>query len=365
MLLSLILYSLSIASKQHRDKILSMSWKVPIFIFCYSPYCNHCQEIKPRWYNLSEKYKDDPKILMVDVDCNSFYDICAKTFLSKVYPNFVRILKANPKVIHPHDSYDGLEERINELKALNMDELCERYPKQNKQRYPALVVSLKGNMSTCCSFIDKIVGDDKSLIPVLYAKDKQKEEKIEAYITHSVAFPMKKKFTLSNIKDFVNEYKTPNFGMVKWAEVLEKRRKILILIVKDQEQADNFENVAAANSEKIYWGRMSDKKYLEFTFSRINSDKLPAAMLSDESHSKYVLIHNVDPSNITEQLNKTFGTQGEVYNKKLSKLLYDIRIFPGLPFGLRIFLYAVSICLAGGMIFVVFCSNRSPTYKFE
>ena len=131
-------------------------------MFLHSPYCSICAGIHPDWVNLSKKYKDDPKIMIVEIDCHSYESICEKSYKVKGYPSFVKILKSVPKKFDPGHDFDSLDSQAKELKNLKMDELCERYPIRN-QEYPALVASLKQTKVQSCKFLDDLTKIEPSI----------------------------------------------------------------------------------------------------------------------------------------------------------------------------------------------------------
>ena len=359
----LIFYALHYDSKEIQQKLLNMSWKIPILVFCYSPFCSICQSIHPKWDNLSKIYRDDPHIMLADIDCTLSKWICDKYYGVNGFPSFVQILKANSKKTNIDISYSSIHDKIKELAELNMSELCELYP-QIEQIYPAIVVSKTTDHFSCCELIDEVTKADPNLVKYFSAKVNQTEDKVEAYITNRVSFKMKEPINVENVFNFANEYKTENFGYVKWSEVLSKKRKVIIFIVKDIKDTNSFIDICNNNSEKYYWSRITSTKYREFE-SNINESRLPAAIISNDSKSKYVIADNVTPETIMDIVEKPFGSQGKVINKHMNKVFIDYTIFPGMSRNMRIIIYCSIVIIIGAMIFNIFWSNREPVLKFE
>ena len=114
---------------------------------------------------------------------------------------------------------------------------------------------------------------------------------------------MKGEFTVQNAFSFAKEYQTENFGYIKWSEVLNKNRKVIIFIVKNIDDVKPFMNIATENSENYYWSRITATKYKEFE-AKINDTSLPAAIISNSEKTKYVIAENVTPEKIMEIIEK-------------------------------------------------------------
>lgn len=355
---------MKITQDKQNIKLLNMSRSIPVFVFCYSPYCSICKGIHPDWHNLTLKYKDDPKVMIAEVDCNSHENVCAGSYKVKGYPSFVKILKALPKKIHPQHDFDSLDSEASDLRRLKMDELCERFP-SDEQKYPALVVSKKENRVDTCAFIDEVVKEDQTLIPLVFGKDKQKEDSFDVFVSRNDFVHMNKDFTVSNIRDFMKEYRTPNFGLVKWSEVLQRNRTIVIILVSNQDQVSRFNDVANKNSGDFYWNSITVDKYNELSGRGFSKDDAPAAIVSHKNKKKFCVYKKVDPRSIKDKLSEEWCESGEVVNKKMSSIFHDIILFPGLSRRLRMLMVGGSAVLIFGLLVGAFCCTSSPTPKFE
>ena len=359
----LISYVLQYDSIEMQEKLLNMSWKIPILVFCYSPFCGICQSIHPKWDNLSKIYRDDPHIMLAEIDCTLNKRICTKYYGVSAFPHFVKILKANSKITNIDISYDSIHNKIKELANLNMSELCERYPKE-EQNYPTIVISKTTNHFSCCQLIDNVTKSNPALLKYFTAKDHQEEDKVEAFITKNISIRMKDPINIKNIYDFVNEYKSENFGYLKWSEVLSKTRKIIILIVKRINDTNPFIQVSNENSEKYYWSRITASKYLEFE-SKVDESNLPAAIISNDSKSKYAIIYNVTPETIMSSIEKPLGSHGKTIHKNMNKVFIDYKLFPGMSKNMRNAIYILVAALIFILVFNIYWSNREPALKFE
>ena len=164
--------------------VMNQSWKVPVFVFCYSPHCGHCKEIHPDWEKLAEEYKNDPKVIIAELNCEAYHHTCSHEHHVNGYPGFRIVLKGNSKTYDGSRHYNGLKEKIDELRLLKMDELCnvlDNNQLNSSLNYPAFVLNYTGNLKEGCAFIDKLVGRDYNLADQFYINYNQSEMDMAIY----------------------------------------------------------------------------------------------------------------------------------------------------------------------------------------
>lgn len=357
--------SMRISGDKLADHISNISWSVPVFIFCYSPYCSICNSLHPSWDNLSKLYKDDPKIMIAEIDCNSFYYICESKYRSKAFPNFIRLLKGIPKTIHPDFNYDGFTKRADELKNLNMNELCERFPLSEKQKYPALVLSTPKSKAECCAQLDYLIKEDASLANQIFCIHNAKSEQFDAYMNHNSYVTMDKNVTTQNMIAFSQEYRTPFFTSVRWSEILKRNRTIVIIITEKIDDNGDFKSVAEKNSKKFYFQLLTRSKYNELSFKGLKKTDVPALVVGAKKKDKFAVYTNISPNNVMDIAQGEFGKNGVIVNKKMSSVFHDFILFPGRSRLFRYTMYALCIAIIVGMIIGGFFLNSTTTLKFE
>ena len=361
-----LFYSMIVTQEKHNLNLFNMSWKIPVFIFCHSPYCSICNGIHPSWVNLSKKYENDPKIMVAEIDCNSHDSICSNSYKVKSYPNFVQIIKGIAKKVSAGHDFESLESDVNELLGLKMNELCKTYP-SNDVNYPALVFSLKKNKVDSCTFVDDILKKiDLSVSSQIYANDNQTEESLYAYINKDNKIPMNLPFTTENILNFIQEFKTPNFAIVKWSEAINKNRTTLIVVVSDQNQLKPFNILANDNSIHYYWASITTKKYYELSGYTITESETPALIYGQKTKNNYCLITNINETTILQKIeNEEYCSSGTIINKKMNNVFHDYLLFPGKSQNFRRGVIILVTCIALVIIYYALCYSNEPTLKFE
>ncbi|EAY07733.1 hypothetical protein TVAG_118140 [Trichomonas vaginalis G3] len=302
--------------------------------------------------------------MVAEIDCNSFSYVCSNKFKAKSFPNFVRLLKGLPKGIHPDFDYNGFKNRVEELKDLKMNELCEKFPIE-KQKYPALVLHLNKSKAECCKVIDEIVKYDVTLTPSIFCQHKAPEEKLEVYTNEYTKFQMEANLTIPNIFNFSQEYKTPIFGTVRWSEILKRNRTIAIVVVKNISRANDYKTQAEANSKNIYWSIITRSKYNELSSWGLKENEIPALIIGNPTKTKFAIIKNITPDSMIDIANSEFGKYGTVVNKKMSSVFHDFILFPGRSALFRNTMYAIFILIIIALIIGGFFLNSTPTLKFE
>ena len=353
-----------VTQEKHNMNLFSMSWKIPVFIFCHSPYCSICNGIHPSWKNLSKTYENDPRIMIAEIDCNSYDSICSNSYKVKSYPSFVKVIKGIPKKFNAGHDFDSLDSDVHELLQIKMNELCKPFP-TNNVIYPALVFSLNMSKVDSCGFVDDILKQiDISVGSQIYANENQTENSLQVYITKENKIPMNMPFSNENIIAFINEFKTPNFAIVKWSEALNKNRTTLIIVISNQTQLKLFDHIANNNSQKYYWGSITTKKYYELSGFSIPESHTPALIYGSKIKNSYCVLTNVLANATIELLeNNSYCSSGKIVDKAMNKVFHDYLLFPGKSQNFRRGIVLLVIVTIIGIIYYSFCYE--PTLKFE
>ena len=173
----LLFYVMQLTDKTNLQTV-NMSWKVPVFLFCFSPYCGHCKAVHPYWTQMSDDFIDDPRIIIAELDCVQYNSICTKYYKVAAYPTFFSILKGEFKKEQKLErTYEGLSMRAQQLTQLDMDELCNKWNQSDLPKhynaYPLFVINHTGKMKNACSFIEQFCTTNKLSRDNVYSQAQQ------------------------------------------------------------------------------------------------------------------------------------------------------------------------------------------------
>ena len=357
--------------KTHLQAV-NMSWKVPVFLFCFSPYCGHCKSVHPFWTQMSEDFKDDPKLIVAELDCVQYNSICSNYYKVQAYPTFFTILKGNPIAEKKLErTYDGLSKRARNLRKLNMDELCNKWnesdiPKHHDE-YPLVVINHTGTLKEACAFIENLCQINKYPQEFYYARPQQKEMSLSVFFNEKNSLKMNKSFSNENISLFLQEYTTQNFQKNKWSDIMQKKRALVVLILQFDTDVNDFHQIAGEFNHKYYFA------YTLFsTFQKMGNKlsltgkDLPAAIISNEKKNKFIKKTQVTSDSLRSILQMEFSQNKGIKNKKLKQILYDPSILNKKDPITRLTL--VGIVLAIAIIIIIsgyFLTNDMAINKIE
>lgn len=148
-------YRLAITDNNY-NKLNNLTYKVPVLLLAFSPYCQHCQAIHPSWVKLEDKLATNTNILISSIDCESYNRIC-NDFKIKLYPTFAEIINGKTRFINHMSSFDELSlqarQTIKENKEMIKD--CSRIdPNQQIQASSSIFVYETTEMPTACDLIN-------------------------------------------------------------------------------------------------------------------------------------------------------------------------------------------------------------------
>lgn len=155
-------YRITITNSNYNE-VMELSKKIPLFILCFSPYCGHCQAVKPAWNEFEEKYRQNSSIVVGSLDCIAERSLCSKLNV-RAYPTFNVIINENPDAKRPPRSVNGFSHVVDEiiLDANNPKQTCNRFDPFNI-KYPSVVVYEKDDKPTACEFIQDLSKEDIDL----------------------------------------------------------------------------------------------------------------------------------------------------------------------------------------------------------
>ena len=368
MLSLLPFYSIKL-NERNQNQIVNQSWRVPVFVFCFSPYCGHCKEIHPDFTKAMDEFKSDPKIIVAEIDCFDFHSVCSHFYHVEGYPSFQTILKGIPTGWDGDRDYTGFKNYIEKLKDLKMDELCNVFdPNKKDNVYPAIVMEHPGDSKESCAAIDKFAFKNgmKDIIPQFYTSPGKDKTSFKIYLDKETMVQMNESYSVREAKKFINEYKLANFATVKWDVVFAHKRAICILISREGGIQDEIKTLA--NKEpNYYWSMVTLKKLKELSDDSIKVEEkdLPAVLVSNKKKNKYVIVKNANKENLKEVLNKEFSELQGVQSKYLKFVFRDLILFPGRNINRKLIAYGVVAVIICIVVYITYNIRNDSYYKFE
>ena len=350
--------------------IVNQSWTVPVMMFCFSPYCGHCKEIHPDYTKAGENYKDDPKVVFAEIDCFEFHEICSKFYKVKGYPTFTTIIKGMLKGWDGERDYEGFKKYAEKLKGMKMDEMCGNFNMSDPSsiEFPAIVMRSKDSLKESCSFIDNFAYKNgmKELVPHFYAIPNQKELSFEIYLDNETRVNMENKFSLKELKRFIDEYKKPNFENLKWGEVFSHNRALCIVVTKDGVIPNDL-RVFSNKASSYYWSSVTYPKLIELAEGDlyITKDDLPAVIITNNKKNKYSIVKNATVDTLKPLLSKEFESLPNIQNRYLKFIFRDLVLFPGKKVNRKLIVGCIVVGIIMLIVFAFYSVMRDPSLKFE
>ena len=370
----MFLFFLSFFSKVFNERanylIVNQSWTVPVIMFCFSPYCGHCKEIHPDYTKAGEEYKEDPNIVFAEIDCFEFHEICSKFYKVQGYPTFTTIIKGISKGFEGGRDYEGFKRYAEQLKEMKMDEMCGNFNLSDPSsiEFPAIVMKSKDSLKESCSFIDNLAykNDMKELVPNFYAIPNQDELSFEIYLDNETKIPMESKYSLRNLKKFINEYKNNNFENLKWSQVFSHKRPLCIVVTKEGIIPDNF-RIFSNKIPSYYWSSVTYKKLVELADGdlSITNNDFPAVIITNDKKNKYSLIKNATVDILKPLLQQDFESLPNIQNKYLKFVFRDLVLFPGKKINRKLVVGCIFVGIIMLIVFAFYSITQDPYLKFE
>ena len=368
----LIFYVMQITDKTNLQAV-NMSWKVPVFLFCFSPYCGHCKSVHPFWTQMSEDLKDDPKVIAAELDCVQYNSICTKYYKVNSYPTFFSLLKGEFKKEEKLErTYEGLTKRAQELKRLNMDELCNKWNQSDiptyYDEYPLFVLNYTENMKKACSFIEEFCKTNKLSRDIVYALPNQTELGLTVYFDNETYIKMDSQFKNDNILSFITEYQTKNFEQLKWDKVLQKKRAVAILVLRSESDLKQYKPIVTKYNKKYYFSYIIISKFRTMVNKKftIDDSSLPAVFISNDKKTKYILKTEISTKTLKDELEKEFNSFKGIKNKKLSKIFKEQTLINKDDTISRLTLVAIALAIAAIIVIAgFFLTNDMSFLKLE
>jgi hypothetical protein len=118
------------------EDFLSQTFRLPAFVFMFSPYCGHCQAVLPTWRQLIDKYASEPDVIVGELDCVGHSKACRALSESQEWPSFVTFTKGRGVRINPHRHLESLSAEVEKLRRHNLSLSCLAWPDDFDSVYP-------------------------------------------------------------------------------------------------------------------------------------------------------------------------------------------------------------------------------------
>lgn len=341
------------------SKILTSSWQVPVFLIGFSPYCGHCKAVLPYWEKLKEKYENDKHILISELNCVDFRDMCRNKYKVGSYPSFKVIKRGQIEGVHPANrNLEGFDKIATELRQQNMDEMCNQIAFMPKDvSYPYFIYHTTENIKTACKFMESLERREsiKPFRKQIFTDANATNTYFEAILSPNTSLNMSGFVETYNIESFVEEYKYKNFQQIPWVVAFSRKRPIALLVNSTTQVAPQFENLSNT-SPKYYWIAITSKAYNSNCpiGYNITDNDLPAIWFSNPKKNKGKLLLNAtvesindilgkDPKNLPEM--KAFKFKNAFARSKIVFNTIDYVIFAVIGVSVATILFAIGFII--------------------
>lgn len=317
-------YSMILTRESH-DDMLQISTKIPVFLLCYSPYCSFCVKVHPIWKQLMEKYQNNTKIVIAELNCAEYNDKCAFHNIMG-YPSFMVVIdRQSTKQVNIVRNLESFSEKVEYLiKNSKYSSLtCNTsYPLVT---YPRFVFNSTWNLLEACNEVDELRAHVNDNIPVYLHTASEGDSRLYIYFSEFSYASMDVNYSRSDALKFIKEYNYSVLSKVPVKDALSLQRNTVLLVIKDQTQIVQFRINAIQTSNTLLWTYVY---YSELKGLNLSEKELPAMMLLEKNRTEYNVFKNVDRDSIglilKGEVNSTFMYSLDFVTENVSyfKIIY-------------------------------------------
>ena len=368
-----ILFSFSIClelvvDKTNVDKLQSDSYKIPVFILFYSPYCGHCQKVHPVWEQLMSNFKDDNEIIVAEVNIYTNRAASNKILSVSAVPTFASYIDGKATAIRVTRTLQEFTKTVNEIKENfkkthhkdnnninndnNSDDVlnisCNYWNENTNFKYPILTVQAGKNNSNdelqACKeimnlhkltgieldyfFINSTNGDvnnrdiyiwNNPFVSVKYEPDKFNS--VASYIIEYFKYKSFGSWSFFNQEDF--DFISKN-----------THRKMALFFLEDpdleQKVILKFRSVALNYSDKYLFNHFSlsqirNHEALYSQLEKVSTQGKISLLISNSDRSIFFLIKEIDREDIHKYLD-FFAVNEQPDNSSFPNIIEQIQV---------------------------------------
>lgn len=268
----------------------------PALIFAWAPWCPHCRAVFDSWAKLSAKYKSDPNVQVLSVNCTDQGALCG-TLGIRGYPSFFTFINGVTTPTNVERNLNGFSKVIDGLKS-KYQHVLDFQKKIKNAQYPAFVFKLRENDDAAYDIAVRAAEElgltQNNNFFLNYDDDLQGNCQLRAYSSPDYYKAYKGRFLYKNIVNFINSYRIPLFG--RWSfELISKSSRLFALALEDDINAvkNKYQEVTVKFDESLTFGDSQKGSYLSSSNSFISISELQK-LFNLNSDSKALVLLNMN-----------------------------------------------------------------------
>jgi thiol-disulfide isomerase/thioredoxin len=273
----------------------------PAFLLMYTPHCSFCKALLPIWSDLGDRYENESSVIIAQVDCSLYDDICARFASSRGLPSLYTIKKGRTQVIRPERSMNAFVKIVEELKSTASSIQCARYPAEYDSTFPFFVFR-SNNLSDeeVCTNLLRIL----SILPEsqdrLYYESPAPNTSYIAHLTDSVSVEYFGRYTYSEMIRFTKDYLMTPFGYWRVDDGPISTRRFVFVVHEGGGVLQSFLPIAVARIREVVVGSL---RYDDFRAVEPNvTFQTPAVFILNVRKSRFAIAEKVTSARFEELL---------------------------------------------------------------
>lgn len=253
-----------IVDKTNFQSLIDISFRLPVFIVFYSPYCPHCTRMHPDWLQFMEKYKDDPFIVAAEINCMEFRKEASKIMSITGYPTYAVVIDGHGKAVSVERTTAKFCAKAEEIKKKypsksHSNIKCHFFmPENEDNRYPFMTLLASYYTDKSGQITNFLKGNDEAC-DLIQQISEETELNLENFFIHQIRSNISSSVVISKV--FLNPKKTIEYKFVNYS---------------NNESIYNFDSLSLFAKEYLVykqfgdWDIVNDTKSQEFAFIKSN-----------------------------------------------------------------------------------------------
>ncbi|KAH0786973.1 Thioredoxin family protein [Histomonas meleagridis] len=289
MILSFLITYKVIVTQENCQEFVQNSTFIPSFILFYADYCGFCKQVLPAWAELMDLYENDTSVAVGQIECesNPYY---RAIYQAPSFPSFVTFLRGKPNRLRPKRDLETFINLTEELKKVDLNIPCFKYPIEFTSEYPAFAFSSQRNYRDQCLFVRDIQERIPFLKNRIYFGESTAKPTLIAYLNKNVSVEYTGDFNPQAISKFVDEYSLSSLGNWNLSAAEKSTRKFMFIIHNYPQIYEKFRNEIELIENTTLFGQIEFKVFNE-TYPQYNVVP-PAIAIASEDKSSFHIEHN-------------------------------------------------------------------------